>query len=87
MSKYYVKSGSLQVCLLADSPRDAAIQAVRRFNPDSLGLLIQIDERGYEIKIDTIFFSIIHLLHDEGIPCDFTNEDLDNYYTELGENE
>lgn len=71
MPAYYVSSGNLQVKIIAPTPYEAAISAFKKQlsedNLDVLGLTVQIDECGYNLKSHTKCVATIDILKELGI--------------------
>lgn len=81
MSKYKVQSGDLNIEVSAENRKLAAMDAIRKGNPKSLGVLIGIRKKG-EKKIKEVFMLTQKVLEDMGQPV-LTEEQAELYKKEI----
>ena len=84
MSKYYLQSGSLEVCINAVNATEAAKFAILNHKPKSLGMLLKVSETGFNsTNPDDGFLLVPYLLHEMGFvdnPKEATQDILDSLY-------
>lgn len=95
MPAYYINSGQLRTKIVADTPKQACIQAFKKLLPPilekdkelKLGWLVSVDEQGEKIKNNTLIMLTTVALKESGLAEKYQVDTiaLDREFKKLGE--